>query len=178
MYWVTPTFCVFAEVPPVSAFLAITEIEVTDQIDIQLAAEDTVDIKTCSSSQLHTLLFFASFYAFELALVSNDDTTDAADSLTPDKPQFFSDGNLGAIEGNPTQARLTTAAHWASVSEVFSLRARQQCRFIHRWHPVFGKQSKHAKRSFDTTGQKFSLNHSQRFYSAVPVLQTLSKSYA
>jgi hypothetical protein len=169
---------VFAEVLPVSAFLAITEIEVTDQIDIQLAPEDIVDIKTCSSSRLHTLLFLASCCAFELTSVSNDDTTDAADSLTPDEPQFFSDGRLGAIEGNPTQSRLTTAARSEAVSEVFSLRARQQRRFIHRCHPVFGKQSKHAKRSFDTTGHKVSLSHSQRFYSAVQVLQTLSKSYA
>lgn len=178
MYWVTPTFCVIAEVQPVSAFLAITEIEVTGQIDIQLAAEDTVDIKTCSSSQLHTLLFFASCYAFELTSVSKDDTTDVTDSLTPDEPQFFSDGHLGAIEGNPTQARLTTAAPREAVSEVFSLRARQQRRLIDSRYPVFGKQSKHAKRSFDTTGQKLPLNHSQSFYSAVPALQTLSKSYA
>lgn len=178
MCWVRVTFCVFAEVQPVSAFLAITEIEVTYQIDIQLAPEDTVDIKTCSSSQLHTLLFSPSCYASELTYVFNDNTTDAADSLTLDEPQFFSDANLGAIEGNPTQIKLTTAAPREAVSEVFSLHARQQRRLIHWWYPVLGKQSKHAKRSFDTTDQKSLLIHSLRIYSAVQVLQILSKSYA
>ena len=180
MFWITVTFGVFAEVQTVSASVAITETQVTDQIDIQLAPEDTVDIKTCSSSQLHTLLFSPTYDAYDLAYVFNNGTTDAADSLKPDEPQFFSAENLGAIEVNPTQVKLTKAPPAEATTEVFSLRKRQHRRLIYSWFPVPGKLSKHTKRSVNTAGQNFSLIQSQRIFSAIAIQasQLLFKSYA
>ena len=180
MFWITVTFGVFAEVQPLSASVAITETQVTDQIDIQLAPEDSIDIKTCSSGQLHTLLFSPTCDAYDLAYVLNDGTTDSADSLTLDEPQFFTAGNLGAIEVNPTQVKLTKALPAEATTEVFSLRKRQHRRLIYSWYPVLGKLSKHTKRSVDTAGQIFSLIQSQRIFSAIAIQasQLLFKSYA
>lgn len=178
MFWITVTFGVFTEVQTVSGSLALTETQVTDQIDIQLAPEDTVDIKPCSFNQLHTLLFSPTYDAYDLAYVFNDGTTDAADSQTLDEPQFFSAGKLGAIEVNPTQVKLTKAPPAEAAIEVFSLRKRQHRRLIHSWYPVLGKLSKHTKRSVDTAGQNFSLIQSQRIFSAIQASQLLFKSYA
>ena len=180
MFWIAVTFGVFAEVQTVPAPVAITETPVTDQIDIQLAPEDSIDIKTCSSGQLHTLLFSPTCDAYDLAYVLNDGTTDSADSLTLDEPQFFTAGNLGATEVVPTQVKLTKAPTAEATTEVFSLHKRQHRRLINCWYPVLGKLSNHTKRSVDTAVQIFSLIQSQRIFSAIAIQasQLLFKSYA
>lgn len=169
MFGIAVTFGVLAEVQTVSATVAITETQVTLQIDIQLAPEDSIDIKTCSFSQLHSLLFSPTRDAYDLAYVLNDSTTDTVDSLTLDKPRFFIAGNLGATEVNPTQVKLTKAPTSAATAEVFSLRKRQRLRLGNSWYPVLGKLSKHTKCSVDTAGQIFSLTQSQRNYSAIAI---------
>lgn len=97
----------------VSASSGVIEAEATDQVDVDLAADDTevtVEIQPSASSQLHVLLLSSSYYGSDLTYVFSDGTSDAADTLTLDGPQMFSAGNLGAIGVNPTQIKLTMAS--------------------------------------------------------------------
>jgi hypothetical protein len=114
MYRVTTTLSVsIAGGHTVTASSDVIEAEAIDQLDIELAADDTpitVEIQPGASSQLHALLLSSTHYASDLTYVFNDGTTDADETLTLDGPQIFSAGNLGAISVNPTHIILTMAS--------------------------------------------------------------------
>lgn len=96
----------------VTASSGVIEAEATGQVDINLAAdgsEITAEIQPSASSQLHVLLISSTYYSSDLTYVFSDGNTDAAETLTLDRPQIFSAGNLSAIGVNPTQIKLTMA---------------------------------------------------------------------
>lgn len=114
MYRVTTTLSVsIAGGQTVSSSSDVIEAEAIDQLDIELAADDTpvtVEIQPSASSQLHALLLSSTHYSSDLTYVFNDGASDADETLTLDGPQIFSAGNLGAISVNPTHIILTMAS--------------------------------------------------------------------
>jgi len=157
---------VFTRIKPASASLDINEAVITDKNNIQLAAKVTVDINTCTSSQLFISEFSSSYHVSNFTRVFSSDTNDAADALTPDGPQIIPAGNLSAIEVIPRQEKLTTAPPDEAGIKVLSLYQKRHHRIIHKWYPLPGKKSIHAKCCSNTIGQKYPSIQSQRISSS------------